>query len=134
MNQITHHLNAGEQDQLRQAVAEMAEKYLDLVWYARSNPATDTEYWSTVPAEIRQGAFEAQSKVEEERHEDVIELRECEDNWQHGFNSGCLAAFRLVLSALHPTLIIDPAFDGAGEPCQVDGLQAGLDDFPMLDT
>ena len=55
-------------------------------------------------------------------------------DWEHGFNSGCLAVLRLALSALNPTTVIDPAYDGEGLPCQLDGLQIGLEEFPFLDT
>lgn len=134
MTQITHRLNAREQQELIDALSALSRKYFDLVWYARKRPSTDTEYWSKVPAEIREGAFRAMSQVEEDYHEDVIELRGEEGDWQHGFNSGCLAAFRLAVSALSPTTVIDPAFDGEGEPCELDGLATALDFFPDLDT
>ena len=80
---------------------EMRERYFDIVWYARS---TEPE------------GEEGRARIEEERPDDVKTLRECDDNWQHGFNSGMLAAIRFFLTA------------------NTDGLGQAFDDFPMLDT
>jgi len=87
---------------------DLEKKYFDLVWYARSN-RMDDPYWLGKPTEIRNAAFEKQMIVEREYPEEVQKLHKCEDNWEHGFNSGVLAAIRTVL-------------DGS------------LDDFPNLDT
>lgn len=80
----------------------MAEKYERLVWYARSHPA-DHPFWDTVPAETKQGALNCQAKVQEE-FPDELDLLCCPGcgDWHHGFNSGMLAAARLLLAYLHP--------------------------------
>jgi hypothetical protein len=80
----------------------LAEKYERLVWYARSHPAGDP-FWDTVPAEIKQGALNCQAMVQEQ-FPDELDLLCCHDcgDWHHGFNSGMLAASRLLLAYLHP--------------------------------
>ena len=99
-----------------QKIAELEKKFCDLVWFARSNPASDTDYWMKVPEDIRTGAFKSQMRVEEDYPDEVAQLRDWDvdkSNWQHGFNSGCLAAFRYVLE-------LDAGFideDEEFEPC-----------------
>ena len=108
-----------------------SEKYFNLVWYARSNDRNDLSYWDTVPDDIRRGAFNAQLDVETRYPEEVEDLCSCESNWQHGFNSGALAAFRFILTALDDEMMED---DCDGELIPVGGLQNALDEFPFLDT
>ena len=80
----------------------LTEKYLDLVWYGRSYPAGHP-FWDTVRADIKQGALNSQAKVQE-RYPDELDALCCPEHgdWQHGFNSGMLAATRLLLAYLHP--------------------------------
>ena len=138
MTQITHRLNAKEQEEVIKALAELSEKYLDLVWYARKPPVGSEaiqDYLADTPESIKLGCLKAQIKVKEQYPGECEALEDPETgSWEHGFNSGCLAALRLALSALNPTTVIDPAFDGEGEPCELDGLQVGLDQFPSLDA
>ena len=63
------------------------QKYFDLVWYARTTPDE--------PA-----SQAGRKRVEAAWSVDLDELRSDDSNWQHGFNSGCLAAFRLVQGLL----------------------------------
>jgi hypothetical protein len=63
------------------------KKYFDLVWYARTTP---DEPLSQAGRQRIEAAWSA----------DLDELRSDDSNWQHGFNSGCLAAFRLVQGLL----------------------------------
>lgn len=100
-------------------IDELHTKYSKLVWYARSHPANDVEYWKDRPEAIRSKAFSAQSRVEEDYHDDVIELTECDDNWQHGFNSGMLAAIRYM------------QYIQSDDPMTQ---QFAIDNFPDLDT
>ena len=79
---------------------EVHKKFLDLVWYARSNPASDTDYWETINPKIREGAFNAQMRVEEDYPDEVSALRGDHPDWQHGFNSGCLATVRYILDLM----------------------------------
>ena len=119
---------------IKQVLQDLTEKYESLVWYARSNPASDVKYWAQVPADIRDGAFKAQMRVEEDYPEDVTQLRTCPENWQHGFNSGALATLRFVLTAQYPFLIDDPACSDDGEPFWYGGIQDAQEEFPCLDT
>ena len=102
-------------DDVLDLIGGQLEKYESLVWFARKYPA-DHESWDKVPADIKQGALNAASRVEELYPDEVDRLRseECGD-WEHGFNSGVLAALRFVLHAAE-----DP--------------EAAMDEFPMLDT
>lgn len=111
-------------------LSELSAKYCDLVWYARSNPASDTDYWETVPPQIRDGAFKSQMKVEEQHFDDVVALRNDETNWQHGFNSGMLAGLRYVLTAFSDYTIEDEN----GESIQCGGIEDAEEEFPCLDT
>ena len=97
-------------------IAAMEEKYFDLVWYARKSPLEDAEYWSDTPAEIKTAAGNEMAKVEEIFPDEVDALK-CPDcgDWNHGFNSGMLAALRFVIHAAE-----DP--------------KEAQEDFPMLDT
>jgi spermidine/putrescine-binding protein len=58
---------------------DMTEKYVDLVWYARcNNPSDELE------------------KIEKLYPEEINNLKNCNDNWYHGYHSGILAALRLI--------------------------------------
>ena len=106
-----------------EAFAKKERQYSDLVWYARSHPKEDTDYWDKVPDHIREGAMTAQARVQglypdevaklngelpprciaEEMSEELrAQLPEAliNSDWEHGFNSGCLAAFRFIQTAL----------------------------------
>jgi hypothetical protein len=63
------------------------KKYFDLVWYARTTPDEPVSQ-------------AGRQRVEAAWSADLEELRSGDSNWQHGFNSGCLAAFRLVQGLL----------------------------------
>jgi hypothetical protein len=81
------------------------KKYFDLVWYARTTPD------ETVSQAGRQ-------RVEAAWSADLEELRSDDSTWQHGFNSGCLAAFRLVQGLLGSE----------------DDAEFAREQFPFLDT
>ena len=74
---------------------ETAEK---LVWYARKHPS-DHPSWNDVPEDIRTGALNSAAKVEEQYPDEVDDLKGEHAEWEHGFNSGVLAALRYVFSA-----------------------------------
>ena len=86
-------------------IASWEQKYFYLVWYARSKPDE--------PA-----SQSGRQRVEAAWPADLEELRADDTNWQHGFNSGCLAAFRLVQGLLGSEA--DAEF--------------ARDEFPFLDT
>ena len=114
------------------ALHEFQEKYHDLVWYARSNPITDTEYWNKVPQEIREGAFSAQSRIEDDFPHEVYELNHSSDSdWKHGFNSGCLSTIRFVLTSMSDAMHEDPE---TKEMFCISGVETALYTFPELDT
>ena len=84
---------------------ELQDKYFDLVWFARHRPT------ETVGAE-------AAKLIQKRWAGECDNLLADTSNWQHGFNSGCLAAFRLALGLM-------------GNATDV---QMAEDDFPFLDT
>ena len=123
-----------------EAVAEMANKYFDLVWYARSRPIEDKEYWDKTPEKIRNTAFEAREKVEKKYPNEVARLKEevkvgevvfSSPDWEHGFNSGVLAAMRFVLTAFDDTT---ETCEETGEELCFGGVENARDTFPELDT
>jgi hypothetical protein len=81
------------------------KKYFDLVWYART---TSDEPVSQAGRQRVEAAWSA----------DLEELRSDDTNWQHGFNSGCLAAFRLVQGLMGSE----------------DDAEFAREQFPFLDT
>jgi hypothetical protein len=81
------------------------KKYFDLVWYARATPDEPVSQ-------------PGRKRIEAAWSADLEELRSDDSNWQHGFNSGCLAAFRLVQGLLGSEA--DAEF--------------ARDQFPFLDT
>jgi hypothetical protein len=87
-------------------LVEMEQKYRDLVWLARSTP----DQHGITPANIK--------RITEAWPTEVAALSGEGGQWQHGFNSGCLAAFRLAMG------LLGTAADA----------QAAEDDFPFLDT
>ena len=91
--------------QILEYSSEMYDKYSSLVSYVRKKP----EHLD-LP-----GVREFMKKVEESYPEDVKNLKEDDSNWHHGFNSGCLAAFGLILDMEM-------------------NIEFGLENFPMLDT
>jgi hypothetical protein len=84
---------------------EKEEKYFDLVWYARSNPNN---------IDVK-GVRENIQRITEKYPEEMEKLYE-DGDWQHGFNSGCLAAFRYI------TLLI------------AEGKELAEQEFPDLDS
>ena len=86
------------QDDVLALIAAKEDKYDRLVWFARKAPA-DHPSWNNVPADIKRGALNAASQVEEMYPDEVDELHGEHSDWQHGFNSGMLAALRFVLHA-----------------------------------
>ena len=64
-----------------EAFAKKERKYSDLVWYSRSRPKEDTDYWDKVPDHIREGAMTAQARVQEIYPDEVSALS---DDWNHG--------------------------------------------------
>lgn len=86
-------------------VRALEKKYFDLVWYARSSPDEKV-------------SEHGRRRVESAWPSELNELRTDDSNWTHGFNSGCLAAFRLIL----------------GLTGTESDAEAAREEFPFLDT
>ena len=118
-------------DNIKEDFQQFEEKYFNLVWYARSpHKEIIHQVYKDTPEDIIQGALNAQSKVEEQYPDEIDAYRENPD-WQHGFNSGCLAAMRYVMTALYPCEIED---EEEGGTFTYGGLEDAKEEFPMLDT
>ena len=126
-------------DEVLQAIGKYHEKYFDLVWYARkpSYQDVDTAYKDS-PEEIREGCKKAIAKVEEQYPSEINALMRDETNWTHGFNSGCLAAFRFCGKALNQSMELDAYFLEELFYEEVFEIQTPLEEaeelFPNLDT
>jgi hypothetical protein len=77
--------------EIKAKVQEMEGKYLELVWFARNafRPLKDGE-------KVCPSVFRVMTTYPEE----CAELSSENSAWDHGFNSGCLAAFRLMLGLM----------------------------------
>ena len=97
-------------EEQQQAFRKFEEKYFDLVWYARKAPSDNEEYWGDTTQKIKYDALNAACLVEEKYPEEIDSLKSMESgDWQHGFNSGCLAAMRYVLTTLIVEEMEDPS-------------------------
>jgi hypothetical protein len=79
----------------KKEVLEMAiqksEMYCDLVWLARVKP----ENYNAIP-QVREHV----KKISETYPDEVNNLNGEYGDFNHGFNSGCLAAFRMILTMM----------------------------------
>lgn len=83
-----------------EAFQEKHEKYEKLVWWARSRDRDDREYWEENHPGILDGVAESQRKVEKSYPKETALLTEPDrGDWEHGFNSGVLAAIRWLGTA-----------------------------------
>ena len=122
--------------------------------FTRKQPQENTEYWGKHAPEIRNSAFNAMDEIEQKYPDEVAklngefpakfnsqnvpeELREqltkafINTDWEHGFNSGCLAAFRFALTALDRELYWNDEFE---EWLPTGGIEDAVSEFPELDT
>lgn len=90
-------------------VQQLEQKYFDLVWYARKDPAAVKDGHVSMPGIVR---------IQMAMPEECARLAGKDGAWEHGFNSGCLAAFRLVLGLM--------GTKGDAEQAE--------EEFPFLDT
>ena len=111
--------------EIERAFVEKADKYCQLVWYARSGCRLDHH-----PPEIKAKVLKARDRVEGLYPKEITHYNHGGGDWDHGFNSGCLAAFRYVLTALCERNEIDEF----GEEFVIGGLAEAEEEFPMLDT
>ena len=123
-------------------INDFSQKYEDLVWYARKPHYQDVDtHYADTPKDIREGCKRAIARVEEQYPNEINALMRDETNWTHGFNSGCLAAFRFLRSIF--TSIRRRRFKASGlegrprtleELNREAGLEKALEVFPDLDT
>ena len=92
--------------QLLETIVQKQDKYVDLLWYARSNPNH---------IDIK-GVAENKERIEALYPNEVKELQSENGEWQHGFHSGMVAALRYITT-----------MDEMGKE-QAD------EEFPMLDS
>ena len=90
-------------------VGDKADKYERLVWYARKHPVNHPS-WCALSDEIRSGAFKAMAETERDYPEETSALNGDGGDWQHGFHSGALAAFRYALDASTDPVEAEAAF------------------------
>ena len=87
-------------DDVLEQIGQKIDKYETLVWYARKDKDPSSPYWDSVPADIKKGAFDAIAKAEEHYPDDIDDLNNPESGvWEHGFNSGVMAALRYFIHA-----------------------------------
>lgn len=94
---------------IERRLTEMEKKYFDLVWYARKSPECVRDDHPSMPGVVR---------IQMTMPEECEKLHGESGDWQHGFNSGCLAAFRFALGLM-----------GTKADAQM-----AEDEFPFLDT
>ena len=102
---------------------EQESKYFELVWYARMSPPY-----------LNQDVADYVSDIEKRYPSEMEQLHSEETNWAHGFNSGCLAMVRLIMTSndyesLFSCIDFDPKKWGVKKR-----IKAALEDFPFLDT
>ena len=105
-------------NQTHSIAQQMQEKYFNLVWYTRSK-------LSSVTAAPRKD-------VERKYPKEVSALRNGDDNWTHGFNSGMLAGMRLMLGTMEEGDGND--VDEEERMTKEDKVRSALAEFPMLDS
>jgi len=123
---------------------EFMSKYLDLVWFARSNPERliEEEKYETV-----QSVLKSLQEIADRHPKEVSELIEDETSWQHGFNSGVLAYARFISSYVEDGLWeVEKGINediaenekviiiNGKKYIEFDGRQDAFDSFPELDT
>ena len=129
--------------QLEKLVSRYEQKYADLVWFARKPQLGDLDafeqYFNNyggekTPPEIQLKCKQKMILIQERYPDEVESLQSALDgDWDHGFNSGMLAALRLILTAIKKVKA-DPAASDMGEECWFGGIEDAEEEFPMLDT
>lgn len=126
-------------ERLDEALRKFMSKYFDLVWLARCDQ-------DKLLQEERYEGMAAVKRIEEAYPEEVKQLYESEDNWQHGFNSGVLAFARFISEYTEDTWWPEEDTGGVEWPeeevviiegerfIKMDGKQQAETMFPELDT
>lgn len=76
---------------IEKRLTEMEKKYFDLVWFARKSPDCVKDGHVSMPGVVR---------VQMLYPEECARLAGEGGDWEHGFNSGCLAAFRFAIGIM----------------------------------
>ncbi len=126
-------------ERLDEPLRKFMTMYFDLVWLARCDQDKLLE-------EERYEGMAAVKRIEEAYPEEVKQLYESEDNWQHGFNSGVLAFARYLSDYTEDTWWPEEDTGGVEWPeeevtiiegerfIKMDGKQQAETMFPELDT
>lgn len=85
--------------EIKQLVSAMEHKYGRLVWFARRSE-DNLLILNEDGVQENKLIFDKLKEIQELYPEEVVELMEEEDNWQHGFNSGMLAGMRYVMTLM----------------------------------
>jgi hypothetical protein len=72
--------------ELLENLQQTHDKYVDLLWYARSGPENETI----------KGVKENKERIEALYPYEVKELHSENSDWQHGFHSGMVAGLRYI--------------------------------------
>ena len=97
-------MNKDVQDEIK----NLEQKYFEMVWYAKRQPE-----------DLKREAVKKIMEETEQKYQNEFSFPNGED-WEHGFNSGCLAACRFVLEAMSKS--------------KYGGLKRAKEEFPHLDT
>lgn len=115
-------------EEILDILSEYQDKYFDLVWYARTYPKD----------RLQVQLNEIETKYPKEVEELSKETPLTSPDWSHGFNSGCLAAFRFAVTTLSKTEDWEECFieeleddDEFELPSPID---LAIEEFPFLDT
>lgn len=92
--------------EIKELTIQMVDKYCDLVWFARKSE----DDFNNV-----NGVKTHMIRVMNE-YPETKDLMGEKGDWTHGFNSGCLAAFRLILGSME------------------NGVEESKEEFPELDS
>ena len=92
--------------QLLETILHKQDKYVDLLWYARSGTENESI----------KGVAENKERIEKLYPTEVKELQSENGDWSHGFNSGMVACLRWIAT-------IDEF-----------GKEQADEEFPMLDS
>lgn len=139
-------------EKVLEAFTKFMDKYCDLVWYARSPRSNSIRsIYNETPENVIQNILNIQARIEEKFVEETNALNCCEHaDWQHGFDSGCLATIRYVMTAINIATYEEEGhwIDEDGNPCDdtgevvepgtrfytMGGLKEAEEEFPMLDS
>lgn len=106
-------------DKMFEVMSSQEAKYVSLLWYARKpRPERMAEVWPDMDKGNMACVVSGMKDVEEKFPEETAQLQDPDSgDWAHGFNSGMVAAIRLIYATIDP--------DNKEDPMQ---------DFPDLDS